>query len=197
MRIIENATAVESAKERTDFEHLDFLRMGGETKRYHAWPTLHQQNVAEHSCHVAQLCAWLANMDKSRLTVSLLMAALNHDWAEQRLGDIPGNVKNQLPPYQIDNETVPFQKVWGDLEAKELAPFGLDYEAGLNAKEIYILKISDLADGCLFCIRERAMGNKLITEVYNNFREALRRASNTYGSGVLEDYIDKKWWEAN
>ncbi len=197
MRIIENATAVESAKERTDFEHLDFLRMGGETKRYHAWPVIHEQNVAEHSCHVAMLCSWLANMDKVRLRAALLMGALTHDWAEQKLGDLPAPSKRSLPPYEVNGTVVPFRQVWDDLEAKELGAYGMNWEAVLTKEEEQILKVADAADGCLYCIRERALGNKLISEVYYRFRQYLMDISLTYGSGVLEDYIDHKWAEAN
>jgi 5'-deoxynucleotidase YfbR-like HD superfamily hydrolase len=179
-----------------DFEQLDFLRMGGETKRYHAWPVLQEQNVAEHSCHVAFLCAWLAQQDSVPLRVNLLMSALAHDWAEQKWGDLPAPTKQTLPPYSVDGEVIPFRKVWGDLEAQELRKHGLDWEHTLTPEEERILKLCDLADGCLYCIRERAMGNRLITQVYINFRRALDKVNKTRGSIILEDYIDYKWKEA-
>jgi 5'-deoxynucleotidase YfbR-like HD superfamily hydrolase len=168
---------------------IDFLRNAGETRRYHTWPVLRQQNVAEHSFHVAMLCSWLSKGDPSQ---ALLMAALTHDLAEHKMGDLPSPVKRKLPDYPQGS----FRSVWDQLEEEVLAPHGLAWAGRLNPSEAQILRIADAADGCLYCTRERAMGNRLIDEVYHNFRMYLGHEMLHYPSIELIEIIDNEWSKA-
>lgn len=173
---------------------LDFIRNGGETKRYHTWPTLREQTVAAHSFHVAMLCNWLAAYEAPGLRVALLMAALTHDLAEHKMGDLPAPVKRALP----DIEGVSFHEYWGAMEEQGLEGVSLAYASELNEREAQILKVADAADGCLHCIRERAMGNKLIEPVYINFIAYLASAYNAESErqARLFDYVTKEWTNA-
>lgn len=171
---------------------LDFIRNGGETRRYHTWPVLRQQNVAEHSFHVAMLCAWLCKQHGFEPSQRLLMAALTHDLAEHQMGDIPSPTKRRLPDY---GETT-FRKAWGDLEQALRKDAGLEWESGLTQLETYLLKLADAAEGALYCIRERAMGNLLIREVFGNFRSYVAELAQIQNDGVsrrLVELIDEEW----
>lgn len=172
-------------------QQLKFIRNGGETRRYHTWPVLRQQNVAEHSFNVAMICSWLARQETPGIGAALLMAALTHDLAEHQMGDLPAPVKRALPDYAEGT----FREVWGGLENKMLIDQGLDWEQLLSDKEKHWLKLADAAEGCFYCIREREMGNRLIDEVYNNFIDYCIKEFNgdSETEASLIRYIDAEW----
>jgi len=189
-------------------ETLDFIRNGGETRRYHTIPVLRSQNVAEHSFHVAMLCSWLVGHSVPGIGAALLMAALTHDLAEHKMGDLPAPVKRSLPDYeQSEGEARPFRQVWDDLEQEHLEAAELNWDHVLTPFERRILKLADAAEGCLYCIRERAMGNRLITEVFGNFLSYTEKLINDRTVGVNEAqcdqeatllaYINFEWSKAN
>lgn len=182
-----------------EVEQLTFVRNGGETRRYHTWPVLRPQTVAEHSFHVAMLVAWLAGQEPPGIGSNLLMAALCHDLAEHKMGDIPAPVKRSMPDVTDDrycDGPMPFRTFWDAQEQKFLNEHQLDWEATLSEQEIHWLKLADAADGCLYCIRERAMGNKLINEVYANFRDYTRKLVVNDFEEQLLDYVDQEWERA-
>lgn len=177
-----------------EIRQLTFGRNGGETRRYHTWPVLRQQTVAEHSCHVALIVAWLAGHRAPGVSVPLLMAALTHDLAEHKMGDVPAPVKRSLPNYPDQS----FRQAWDKLEQGHLETAGLDWEHMLNDEEKRWLKLADAADGCFYCVRERAMGNRLINEVYANFRRYMGDliTFDVAEEQQLMDYIDAEWENA-
>lgn len=187
-------------------KELRFILDGVETKRYHTWPTLRTQNVGEHSCRVALIAAWIAGDQEPGISAPLLMAALCHDLAEHQMGDLPAPVKRGLPDYPgYDdaggfNESRSFREVWDAQEQTLLAEVGLNWEHMLNDTEKRWLKIADAADGCFYCIRERAMGNKLIDPVYINFTAYLSQLVIDGGFQPREQelyaYTKKEWKNA-
>lgn len=56
-------------------------------------PTITQQNVAEHSFHVAWIMVWLCDRIGYPLNVAMLKEALVHDHDEAYTGDIPSTAK--------------------------------------------------------------------------------------------------------
>lgn len=178
-------------------DQLTFIRKGGITKRYHTVPTLHTQNVGEHSFQVAMLVYWLASSNMPGVRVELLMAALTHDLAEHKMGDLPAPAKRSLPAYEVEGGARSFRTVWGELEQEHARHVGLDFEDQLTDHELSLLKLADAADGCLHCAHERALGNKHITEVYANFREYVREfAGMSSNADTLIDFIDMEWEKA-
>lgn len=144
---------------------LEFIRNAGETKRFHTWPVLRTQNVAEHSWHVAMLLWYIFGSDEPGITMPLMMAALTHDAAEWQVGDIPSSAKRRMAEMGFED----FRAKWGEMEQKVLNEFGWDWEGYLSDEELQKLKLVDSMDGAFYCVRERAMGNKLITPCYENF----------------------------
>ena len=145
---------------------LEFIRNAGETRRFHTWPVLRQQNVAEHSWHVTMLLWYIFGGQEPGIRFQVLMAALTHDMAEWMVGDIPSPAKRRMSE---DMGVTDFRTKWGAMEDKILADQGLDWNELLNDQERNMLKLVDSMDGALYCIRERAMGNKLIEPCYRNF----------------------------
>lgn len=185
-------------------EQLDFIINGGETRRYHTWPVIRQQRVDEHSFHVAMLVSMIAldadGVDKSPkgLTVPLLMAALVHDLAEHKFGDMPAPTKRAIG----EEIGVPdFRAQYGAMEERALQQQGLDWEHLLSPTQRRWLKLADAMQGALYCIRERQMGNRLIGPVFDNFRQYIRDVLNGNEPAPMEariiNYIDDMWEQAN
>ncbi len=182
---------------------IEFIRNGGEVKRYHTWPMLSEQNVAAHSFGVAMLYALMAQdgweedgVIKGGLTVPGLMAALCHDLAEQVMGDIPSPAKRAL-----ETKVPEFINGFKTLEAERLAEHGLNWEETLVSHEKRWLKIADCMEGALHCVRERMMGNKFINVVFMNYRSYLAemKAGEIGNSAEVElvKFIDDMWEKAN
>lgn len=156
-------------------EQLDYIINGGETKRFHTVPVLREQCVDAHSFHVAMLVSMIAldapQEEQNGLTVPLLMAALTHDLAEHKFGDMPAPTKRAIG----EEVGVPeFRKLYGEMELRSLNAVGLDWEHMLTPTQLRWLKLADAMQGALYCIRERLMGNRLIEICYHNFRSYLR-----------------------
>lgn len=183
----------------SDIEQLAFIRNGGETRRYHTWPVLRSQNIAEHSFHVAMLCAWLAGQEPPGIGANLLMAALCHDLAEHKMGDLPAPVKRGLPDYPShDGQPLrTFREVWDDIEQEHLEAVELNWEHTLTGQERRWLKLADAAEGCFYCIRERAMGNQLIAEVFGNFLGYVESLNPTHAEFDMLAYINNEWEKVN
>jgi 5'-deoxynucleotidase YfbR-like HD superfamily hydrolase len=145
-------------------EQLDFIRNAGETRRFHTWPVLRQQNVAEHSWHVTMLLWFIFGNIEPGIPLPVLMAALTHDAAEWQVGDIPSPAKRGMEKIMPD-----FRERWGVMEEEILAQQGWDWDYTLTDEQRAMIKLCDSMDGAFYCVRERAMGNKLIEPCYRNF----------------------------
>jgi 5'-deoxynucleotidase YfbR-like HD superfamily hydrolase len=142
-------------------DDLNFMWRGGYTERYHTWPTLLKDTVGHHSYNVACIIMHL----RPDCSVALLKAALLHDVAEHRTGDMPAPIKRALPDYPDGT----FRSAYAQMEELHMAEAGIEYPL-LTAEEAWVLKLADSMDGMRFCIQERRMGNQGIAEVFENFR---------------------------
>lgn len=145
-------------------EQLEFIRNAGETRRFHTWPVLRQQNVAEHSWHVTMLLWFIFGKQAPGVTLPVLMAALTHDAAEWQVGDLPAPAKRNMGARFPD-----FRAEWGRMEEELLAEHEWNWDKFLTEPQRAMVKLCDSMDGAFYCIRERAMGNKLIEPCYRNF----------------------------
>lgn len=129
-----------------DFSRAKLIFQGGNVKRYHTFPTLKEQTNAAHSWGVAVLVALLF---ESHCTAELLKAALWHDVAEIRTGDIPRPVKNASPEVA---------RVVKKLEYKTLEQFNLVVD--LSPDEERILQVCDKIESLIFLVHEWNLGNR-------------------------------------
>lgn len=180
---------------------LDFILNGAETKRFHTWPTLREDRVDSHAFRVAMICAVIAQsaepVNGQGLTLPLIMAALTHDLAEHKLGDLPAPAKRDMPPMQ---DGMSFRTAWGLMELALLTENSLDWEPLLSEKEQHWLKLADAMDGALFCTRERMMGNKLMETPYHNFISYIVAELWVDEEPIIHDivgYIYDMWEQAN
>jgi 5'-deoxynucleotidase YfbR-like HD superfamily hydrolase len=140
---------------------LEFMWAGGYTKRYHTWNTLLTDTVGHHSFNVACILMFL----RPQASAALLRAALLHDVAEHKVGDMPATAKRALPDYPGG---LSFRAVFGRLEEEHMQDAGVELPV-LTDEEAWALKLADVLDGMRFCLMERRMGNRSIAEVWVNF----------------------------
>lgn len=129
-------------------------RNGNRVKRYHTVDTLVGETVGHHSANMAILCVLLS---EDKPSVTLLMAALTHDMAEQFTGDVPATAKwesKELKSALADMERR-FDRYW--FNSSPLMP-----------RELKVLKQADMLDLCFKALEELHMGN-------NQFRPILAR----------------------
>jgi len=136
-------------------DRINFIISGSEVTRYHTVRTLTEETVGHHSHMVAMLCILLT--EEGFPSSELLMGALVHDLAEHQTGDIPSPAKRE---YGIGEQV-------SELEERLLRSACLDVE--LSKKEARTLKMADLAQGALFCVRELQLGNRLASVVYDRY----------------------------
>lgn len=134
------------------------IRMAGQVLRYHSWPTVQKQTVAEHSYHVARILMSIANPE---LWDRLLPHALLHDLGEQRSGDLPFPVKRDNPD---------LKRVMDRIEGEHLFSLCMAWMPGtyesellvmrLTTEERVIFKIADMMEMWEFGIIENRLGNQ-------------------------------------
>lgn len=135
---------------------LEFILSGSEVKRYHTVTTLTTETVGHHSHGVAMLCLML----RPNSSKELLRAALCHDLAEHVTGDIPSPAKRL---YGIGEQV-------SELEQTLLAEVGLaTFE--LTTDEQRLLKLADIAQGALYCLREVERGNRPMLKICARYLE--------------------------
>ncbi len=152
-------------------EQLDFIRNGGETRRFHTVAVLREQRVDGHSWGVAMLAWVMYGQLEPGIRVPLLMAALTHDLAEHKVGDLPAPAKRNMEARLELKGAQTFRAAWGQMEGDILDEVDLNFEKELTVDELRKLNLCDAMEGALYCIRERAMGNTLITPCFLNFRK--------------------------
>lgn len=136
-------------------DRLKFIIAGSEVERYHTVRTLTTETVGHHSHGVAMLCALLVGCQASK---ELLLAALMHDLAEHQTGDIPSPAKRA---YGIGEQV-------NELEEKLLKSVGLNFT--LHPDDTRTLKLADIAQGAIFCVREMQLGNIGMKTVYDRYK---------------------------
>jgi 5'-deoxynucleotidase YfbR-like HD superfamily hydrolase len=70
-------------------------RLAGQVRRYHTWPVLREQSVAEHCWQLMRIYMSVAETDK--VDKNILLHILIHDIGEHFTGDIPYPVKSLNP----------------------------------------------------------------------------------------------------
>lgn len=176
-------------------DQLQFIQNGRVTRRFHGLRMLDYQRVDAHSYGVAVLALVLVRGHDVIRRERLLRAALVHDLAEWKAGDIPAPTKRALGPE--------WRKQFNDYEDELLNIHGLTVD--LDARDSRVLKIADAAEGCLHCIEERLMGNMAIGPIFREFWKYVSEEQQLFnhpeyqevGEEELRNYIQDRWILAN
>jgi len=126
------------------------LREGGAVKRWHTVTNVKEQTVAAHSWGVASIVLDLW----PNCSNNLIRAALWHDIAELRTGDIPAPIKWE------DKE---FALACHNIEQRVQEQFDLFEE--LTKEEQTHLKMADILELMWYCVDEIKLGNERFKEI--------------------------------
>jgi 5'-deoxynucleotidase YfbR-like HD superfamily hydrolase len=156
-----------------DAVRLDF-RLSGQLQRYHTWPTIGKQTVAEHCWQIIRI--YLCVVDKA--DPHMIRHAMFHDIGETFTGDLPypvksenADLKRQLD-YLEDRSRLMQLEYWDafrqtflskedkilfkQIELTEMAEFGMD-QMCLGNNHAFII-----ADRCLRKVYEDDTGTRLV-----------------------------------
>lgn len=133
---------------------IEFMWAGGYTDRYHTHRTLLRDSVGHHSFNVACTIMHL----RPDASAALLKAALLHDVAEHKVGDVPAPTKRDMG----------IRDAFTTHEAKVMAEAGIEFPA-LTSEEDWVLELADGLDGMRYCLQERSMGNLGIEEIFHAY----------------------------
>lgn len=131
---------------------VDFLRFSGLVKRYHTWPTIQQQNVAEHTWQVMRIYVQVFGLPNSVVWFYML----HHDSPEVFTGDPPFPIKR-------DNPDLKFQ--YDRLEADFVRDHGLIRSEEISTDDRTRVKVCDLLEMWEFGLVEERMGNRLAENI--------------------------------
>jgi hypothetical protein len=137
-------------------------RFAGTVQRYHTWPTLKPQSIAEHSWQVMRIYWHIWGEMPPNISTYLLW----HDAGEIQGGDSPFAGKRRSTDLKHALDT---------LEQISLIEMGGPTRFGLCHKEKIRCKLCDLIEMLEYGLVERAMGNLWGLPIINVTAEAINR----------------------
>lgn len=149
---------------------------GGAVKRFHTWPIVGQQTVAEHSWGVLAVIDWLYEDASAKL----LRAAIHHDVSEFWTGDVPFQVKRLKP--EIKTALI-------DMEEHHCAALNI-IDMDLDEEDRRRLKVADYVECMFFCIAQKNLGNQRMNLVMDNLTKALYSIINAEEREVVNSIIN-------
>lgn len=159
---------------------LDFIVSGSEVARFHTVTTHMRETVGHHSHGVAMMVLVM----NPRASGSLLRAALMHDLSEHQTGDIPSPAKRE---YNIGDQV-------NELERRLMLEAGIEYPE-LTPEEYRTLKLADIAQGALFCMREMMLGNQRMDKILNRYIEYAEELRPVGRERDLFSAIEEMTWD--
>ena len=148
-------------------------RLAGQVRRYHTWPTIGHQTIAEHTWQLLRIYLCVVEIPDRHMILHIM----NHDIGEHDTGDIPYPVKRDNPILKQEMEFLehrsqmtqmdywnmfhptyltPEDKIlFKQIELTEMAEFGMD-QMNLGNHHGYII-----ANRCLQAVYENQPSNRL------------------------------------
>ena len=177
-------------------------RLAGQVKRYHTWPIIGQQTVAEHTWQMLRIYLSVCAKPEQRIMFYIIF----HDIGEHYTGDIPYPVKSENRELKERMDMLEkrswatqldywgsFHQVWvGDddkvlckmIELVEMAEFGMDQVCLGNAHG-YIV-----ANRCLMAVYNMRPPPRLVTYVTKRIRLFFQQCP-----AIHTGYdLDEDWW---
>lgn len=129
----------------------------GRVRRYHIHELNQPQNVADHSFGVAAMVCVIWPY----ASAELVKAAIFHDVAEFKTGDMPGPTKREFPQLKEGMDLA---------EKAEILDMGLIkyHEDNLSKEDKKKLKSADYLEAMIFCMKEVYGGNRELEYAVNN-----------------------------
>lgn len=146
-------------------------RSGGAVRRYHTWPVIHQQTVAEHSWNLARILHTIW----PDAPVGAILHAIYHDVGEVATGDIPFPVKRENPDLKVTMDR---------LEVDAMLSMGISYHIGDIELWHKRAKICDMIEMWEFGQDELLLGNHHARPIVEKTYQVILEMAND-GSGAL------------
>jgi 5'-deoxynucleotidase YfbR-like HD superfamily hydrolase len=144
------------------------LRHAGGVERYHTWPTIRKQTVADHTYHVLRIYYEIFGPPSPEVTTYVLF----HDSPEVKYGD---------PPFPAKRDNPELKRVYTALENQYYDEmFGFDHSALVDDEEIRRVKICDLLEMWEFGCVELRMGNQYARPIIERTLDAAMKIGARY-----------------
>lgn len=136
-------------------------RLAGQVERYHVWPTIRKQTVAEHVWQVLRIYVELFGTPEP----DVWQYILHHDSGELVTGDLPFPLKARHPD---------LKKMMDGLEDDALAGMGIG-TIPLTSEQKWKMKVCDLLEMLEFGLQEMSLGNRLAEPIVKGTSSNLRQ----------------------
>ncbi len=139
-------------------------RMAGQVARYHTWPTITTQNIAEHSWDVFRIvCAIWDPKGEDLIPATVCRHIAFHDCGELRTGDLPYPIKRIYPP---------LKQMMDELEEESLRDQRLVVPA-IDDTWKRRIKMAHTVEMLEFALHEMTLGNKYAAFVAQRMQDYL------------------------
>lgn len=156
------------------------LRHAGGVERYHTWPTIRKQTVADHCYHVLRIYYEIFGPPSAEVTTYVLF----HDSPEVKYGD---------PPFPAKREHPELKRVYSELEADYYGKmFGFDHADLVSADEKIKVKVCDLLEMWEFGKVELKMGNQYARLIVDRTLEAAKMVGVDHINKIL-NFVNGDW----
>lgn len=177
----------------------DDARLAGRVLRYHTWPHLRQQTVAEHSWQLLRilLCIWPS------VPANVMAYVVRHDCGEIKTGDAPYPVKADNEDIAVGMNRVEKQSL---LEQEFAGFLVLGPEVGHDEK--WVVKLAEFIEMWEWGAEEQLLGNQFarlvaqrcLTVVENRIHSVMERGPSGFVFEAAErakTYVTKRrlLWE--
>lgn len=148
------------------------LRHAGGVERYHTWPTIRKQTVADHTYHVLRIFYQIFGPPSAEVTSYILF----HDSPEVKYGD---------PPFPAKQNNPELKRVYTELEADYYGEmFGFDHVHLVTVDDKIKVKVCDLLEMWEFGVVELRMGNQYAVPIIERTLEAARKIGSAYPESI-------------
>ena len=129
--------------------------MASRVERYHTWPTLHRETVAEHTFGVLRIYREIFGFGDGHRDLDVIAEIIDHDLDELHTGDLPFPVKMRYPQLR--------EALRGPtLDARDKLKIE---DNGLDQDQKTRIKICDMLQMWQFGKIERRMGNLFALDI--------------------------------
>jgi 5'-deoxynucleotidase YfbR-like HD superfamily hydrolase len=174
----------------THYTQEDNLRAAGNIKRYHIFPTIRPQTVADHTWNVMRIYDTFYVLDQSAAR-----RILYHDCPEIATGDIPFAAKRKYP--KLKQEVSQVEHQW--YEDRGLGFMNDRCDSNAEAK----IKICDLLEMMEFASEEVNLGNTYARHIVSNVYVELKKFESGNGAHAYKavnshvEQLHQKYGEKN
>lgn len=154
------------------------LRCAGSVKRYHTWPTISQQTVADHTFHVLRI--FRECYPGHLATMRVVDEILYHDMAEITTGDLPYPVKRENR--ELGRQVKMVEDEW-------FMEMGIEHNR-LNEDERHCLKMCDMLEMAEFAVHEMCLGNTYALPVYSRIMDWYLESGRQVRNDQTDEFVN-------